>query len=1116
MAKRCEVCKRTYSDKEPTCPYCAEAVDLSAEGSEDASGIEVVDDSGVQIEAPPGKGTPSPARKEGKKTHTEGKKTKTPDLAAGGEPKTGPQAVGSPTQLAPKTGQPTHLASRSGAPTMLAPPGAEDEILDAVPDEPGDAGKKPPAKPQSPKKTQMGGKAAQPTQLASKSTPPTMLAPSDEDAGEATATPQAKSRTPRGPKKETDVHTELDEGESVDLGATPPGAPKPKTHAKSAPATEPMDLLGQDMLVEGSSEVNLGGAPSGKSERPSGLDLIAEAVESGEDLDKPHKPVGDVSEEETAAALADESSAVNLGEGAAVRNPFAEGEADEAAGKPPKRQAAEAEEEVGIVDEEEEAAAEEELVAAGGPTKPSRPATGKYWLGGIGIGLLIAIVGIAGASFAGLVKLGGGKDEAGGPRKADPALAQARQDKEKAEADLAAARNEAKQLADAAKKDKDNFQKQLKSAQQERKKAEDAAKANNAQVAQLKKDLGDANDLAAKRKTDNDNLTKTLKERDDALKTAKDDLTAAKKAADSLAKDKANLTKDRQRLTALVTGIRKKLREGKHLGDNADTDELLLAGLDKALGQAVSPLATVMGHLAGSLGSAGGGLAETFGKVYDLGGLITRREAALAYYKSREPLVRSPQQMLDYWITLLQERDRKDTADVAKKAARDARFVAGQDLFASPAAKSKAQFVLALAERNQLNFAEAKAHLQQALAGPEDPADATWRTEAKALKADLDDSLAYQRRYETLKASGHLDQLLAEITAGVKVAAGKNKGSLLALSSLVRLDMALKANRKLKANSPGVAEARKEAHEAIAAGADAEGNYSQGRIAEELGDLAAAARHYSVAAKYQGRKDLASLYRLALARVLLKTQAPAPQEKKPTRPAEKTQAQPRREQGRVALSRREVAAPSPLALLLLMNAVLLSEDGEEDATSMVNPNVDRAIELAKEAIDLGDPRGHLLLGIALTQKGEWTKGLNEYLTGLEILCPGDATRGLRTLIEEHPALHTPDSVKPPQPLLAEKHFSLGLDYFFAHQYPKAETEFAEAIRFFGNDARYHYYLGLSRLLQNASSKVGAAIESFRQGKRLEDQGNPDRADVDASLEKVQGQPRQVLSRYRKP
>jgi tetratricopeptide (TPR) repeat protein len=551
-----------------------------------------------------------------------------------------------------------------------------------------------------------------------------------------------------------------------------------------------------------------------------------------------------------------------------------------------------------------------------------------------------------------------------------------------------------------------------------------------------------------------------------------------------------------------------------------------VAGLDKALKQADSPLVSAVGHIANSVGTAGAGVVDTLAHLYDVGGLIARREARLAYFKAREPLVTSPQKMLDRWIPLLRDRDRADAGDLAKQAARDAAWVIKQDSLAGPETKAKAHFVLGLAQRNELNLADARASLDQALAGTARPEDAAWRAEAQKVRAELSDPLASRQRFEQLKAEGKADKALGELAAVLKAAPEKEKGQLLAVSSLAQLDRAKQSGKKLVPTTPGVEEARKDAQAAIAAGAEAEGNYALGRVAEELGDLDSAAKHYRVAAKYTGRKELASLYRLALARVLLKTKpaaAEAPREEKGNekkkaynrpRPSDRPARMSRAALVKHALSPRQDNTLSPAATLLLLNAALVQDDQDDEGTVEKNPNIDQAILLAQEAIDLGDPHGYLLLGTALARKGEWTKGLMTYITGLEKVYPGDATRGLRELVEEHPAFRTPDSVKPPQPLLAERHFSLGMNHYWARRYPQAEAEFLEAVRYFGNDARYEYFLGLARVMQRKPAKVKDGLENFRRGKLLEDRGHPDSADVNAALEKVQGQTRRLLTRYR--
>jgi hypothetical protein len=64
---------------------------------------------------------------------------------------------------------------------------------------------------------------------------------------------------------------------------------------------------------------------------------------------------------------------------------------------------------------------------------------------------------------------------------------------------------------------------------------------------------------------------------------------------------------------------------------------------------------------------------------------------------------------------------------------------------------------------------------------------------------------------------------------------------------------------------------------------------------------------------------------------------------------------------------------------------------------------------------------------------------------------------------------------------------------------------------FNQDARYFFYLGLTRLALN---KPGDAEADFEQGGRLEAQGQPGRSAVSAALERIQGSPRKTLNRFR--
>jgi hypothetical protein len=97
------------------------------------------------------------------------------------------------------------------------------------------------------------------------------------------------------------------------------------------------------------------------------------------------------------------------------------------------------------------------------------------------------------------------------------------------------------------------------------------------------------------------------------------------------------------------------------------------------------------------------------------------------------------------------------------------------------------------------------------------------------------------------------------------------------------------------------------------------------------------------------------------------------------------------------------------------------------------------------------------------------------------------------------------------PLLAESYYAAGLVRYYAGDYAAAESDFAEACDLSGLDARHFYYRGLARLAQG---KDDLATLDFRLAARLERDGRPDTRAVNASLERVQGSARQTLNRYR--
>jgi len=106
----------------------------------------------------------------------------------------------------------------------------------------------------------------------------------------------------------------------------------------------------------------------------------------------------------------------------------------------------------------------------------------------------------------------------------------------------------------------------------------------------------------------------------------------------------------------------------------------------------------------------------------------------------------------------------------------------------------------------------------------------------------------------------------------------------------------------------------------------------------------------------------------------------------------------------------------------------------------------------------------------------------------------------------------PEGVRLPDPSLAERRYSSGLEHYWAGDYADAEKDLRDAARFAGPgalDARYLYYLALAEHRQGKDAQ-----EAFRQGAALEQQSRPPSVVINATLERVQGAPRALLNSYR--
>ena len=95
--------------------------------------------------------------------------------------------------------------------------------------------------------------------------------------------------------------------------------------------------------------------------------------------------------------------------------------------------------------------------------------------------------------------------------------------------------------------------------------------------------------------------------------------------------------------------------------------------------------------------------------------------------------------------------------------------------------------------------------------------------------------------------------------------------------------------------------------------------------------------------------------------------------------------------------------------------------------------------------------------------------------------------------------------------VADKYFSGGARAFHAGNYSEAEASLVKGIAIFGDDARYHYLLGLAL---HSQGKMKEAETAFARGAELESQGRPGGKSIDAILERVQGSVRQIVNAHR--
>ena len=601
------------------------------------------------------------------------------------------------------------------------------------------------------------------------------------------------------------------------------------------------------------------------------------------------------------------------------------------------------------------------------------------------------------------------------------------------------------------------------------------------------------------------------------------------------------LTAERKQINEFVDSITKKLIAKGLLFDNSRGRAELLLAVDRLIGefQRFDPQGRIAALLADLNNEKEARKADNKRFMDELAVQDRKHKDALdeERKRSKEDIAKeqqrqkevlsqrhTPQEMLPIWMLVLQDRKR---TDMAKLAAQDAKLV--EEEAANDAVKAEAKCVRGVALRNQGKFDEAGGLLKQALkdAGA---AKEEWHVQANQVLFELAAPANYYLpRADELHAAAQYQPALEVLNEGMKAFPPESRGLFLAVRSQVWLDWARSraGGARLTGKDAGVEDARQDATNAITAGAVAEGNFAAGRVAEELGSWVEARDAYqrALAAHPAADRD-GSRYRIALARVLVRIRQETPPGTGNTS-APPAEAAPGRAEGKLSDKERalketigkvlaQVARKDEKALEMLA-ALILVVGPDRIECPPGGPcgcaGSEEATKLADEVLASRDA-DFVSRSQAWAIKGMWTKALQTYVEGLQT-APGirsDYSQDLLRLVYCHPAFRRPESLCIPNPLEAERHYTSALHFMEACKYRDAECELIEAIRNDCQDARYFYFLGLSRLAQD---RCGEAYVDFEEASKLEQEGRPGRAAVSASLERVQGPPRQVLDRFRK-
>ena len=457
---------------------------------------------------------------------------------------------------------------------------------------------------------------------------------------------------------------------------------------------------------------------------------------------------------------------------------------------------------------------------------------------------------------------------------------------------------------------------------------------------------------------------------------------------------------------------------------------------------------------------------------------------------------RQPAEMLDYWRTLM---EKKGQGELEKKATEDVEKVIA-DAAANPELKARAEVLKGITLRNQGKYVEAKALLEKGKAAL-NAGDIAWKIQADVALKEANDPVTHF--VELSKKQESMNQIVESVNSLSKAIelstqfSPKRRAELLADRCLVEIERAqVRAKGKPQLNDPSLLAAAKDADEAVLS-KTALGYYAKGRVAEVRGEIIDAIDFYRKAVNENKALDAQGIvYRIALARLL---NSVLPTNIKPKdADVEKVG----------VLEKKEPEMLTNLFALLLTGFYFQQPEIVFPPESpKISPKESR--KLADEVLASPDaPFDAKAQAYAI--KGLPTKAIREYVIGLREKMGPIHFENLMKIIEDHPSLTNHNLGNQANPVEAERFYATGMALYFNKRYLEAEKAFMAAVENERQDARYQYYLGLSRLAQNKAE----AAEAFEAASKYEKLGRPSRAAVSTSLERVQGPQRQILNMYR--